>query len=326
MASRTGEPSPPKRVTVKVVILGCMNVGKTSLMKRYASNKFTGKRQVTTGTDFVTKSVELNGQPVRLQLWDTAGQERFAKGTLGNSFYRGTDGALLVYDLNSQHTFDQVNLWREELLSKMGDDIDPRTFPVVVVGNKLDILEDRARVAAEAKAKAAAEAKTAEEGGDAGGDDGDSETKATTPRSEGGAASSGGVPAGDGAGDGEAPVDRELAKEWCSRLDIGHIDASAKDGTGVQAAVEAIAMLAIGERERRAQAQERTARESGSSTSSGFSKTSSTPTTRTSQKIDLRNSLSTAYARKESRCSSCGGSFSSTNRTSRSSESYGPGY
>jgi len=186
MASRTGEPSPPKRVTVKVVILGCMNVGKTSLMKRYASNKFTGKRQVTTGTDFVTKSVELNGQPVRLQLWDTAGQERFAKGTLGNSFYRGTDGALLVYDLNSQHTFDQVNLWREELLSKMGDDIDPRTFPVVVVGNKLDILEDRARAAAEAKAKAAAEAKTAEEGGDAGGDDGDSETKATTPRSEGG--------------------------------------------------------------------------------------------------------------------------------------------
>jgi small GTP-binding protein len=93
---------------IKVIVLGCANVGKTSLMKRYANGKFSPDRRVTTGADFATKTITLNGQAIRIQIWDTAGQERFHANTLGGPFYRGADGALIVYDVSDATTFEQV--------------------------------------------------------------------------------------------------------------------------------------------------------------------------------------------------------------------------
>jgi len=49
-----------------------------------------------------------------LQIWDTAGQERFQ--SLGVAFYRGADCCVLVYDVNSMKSFDNLNNWREEFL------------------------------------------------------------------------------------------------------------------------------------------------------------------------------------------------------------------
>jgi Ras-related protein Rab-7A len=49
-----------------------------------------------------------------MQIWDTAGQERFQ--SLGVAFYRGADCCVLVYDVNSMKSFDNLNNWREEFL------------------------------------------------------------------------------------------------------------------------------------------------------------------------------------------------------------------
>lgn len=49
-----------------------------------------------------------------LQIWDTAGQERFQ--SLGVAFYRGADCCVLVYDVNAQKTFDNLDNWRDEFL------------------------------------------------------------------------------------------------------------------------------------------------------------------------------------------------------------------
>lgn len=49
-----------------------------------------------------------------MQIWDTAGQERFQ--SLGVAFYRGADCCVLVYDVNSVKSFDNLNNWREEFL------------------------------------------------------------------------------------------------------------------------------------------------------------------------------------------------------------------
>ena len=49
-----------------------------------------------------------------LQIWDTAGQERFQ--SLGVAFYRGADCCVLVYDVNSQKTFEHLDNWRDEFL------------------------------------------------------------------------------------------------------------------------------------------------------------------------------------------------------------------
>jgi len=71
----------------KVLLIGESAVGKTSLLQRFAKNDFPLNHLPTIAIDFKVKSIELNGQIVKLQLWDTAGQERF--NTLTSSFFKG---------------------------------------------------------------------------------------------------------------------------------------------------------------------------------------------------------------------------------------------
>jgi Ras-related protein Rab-7A len=120
-------------------------VGKTSLLSRFGSGKFTGQYKATIGADFVTKEMVVNdafGQRhlVTLQLWDTAGQERFQ--SLGVAFYRGADAAMLVYDIADPASLDHLDRWRVEFLNQvgtgMGAGIAGVQFPFVVAGNKVD--------------------------------------------------------------------------------------------------------------------------------------------------------------------------------------------
>uniref|UniRef100_A0A7S2RVV0 Ras-related protein Rab n=1 Tax=Rhizochromulina marina TaxID=1034831 RepID=A0A7S2RVV0_9STRA len=180
-----------ERVVLKIIVLGSSNVGKTSLMRRFCKNSFSEARRATTGADFSSKRMSFAGQEVMLQIWDTAGQERFHHGTLGGAFYRGADAALLVYDATSASSFKQVENWRSEVLSRI--DVAPGDFPLVVVGNKVDM-------------------------------------EGNTPM------------------DGIHGVDKAAVTEWCRAHGTGHIETSAKDGTGVQVAMEAIGTLALARR------------------------------------------------------------------------------
>ena len=121
---------------LKCVVLGSSNVGKSSLLERYTKDSFRPERRVTLGADFASKVIDVGGERVRLVIWDTAGQERFHHGTIGGAFYRGADGALLVYDTTDFATFAQVELWRRELLQRVDG---PEAFPIVCVGNKMDL-------------------------------------------------------------------------------------------------------------------------------------------------------------------------------------------
>lgn len=53
-----------------------------------------------------------------MQIWDTAGQERFQ--SLGVAFYRGADCCVLVYDVNSAKSFEDLDNWRDEFLIQVG--------------------------------------------------------------------------------------------------------------------------------------------------------------------------------------------------------------
>mmetsp|Transcript_71387 Transcript_71387/g.107937 ORF Transcript_71387/g.107937 Transcript_71387/m.107937 type:complete len:234 (-) Transcript_71387:134-835(-) len=138
--------------TLKIVILGDSGVGKTSLMNRYSTGKFTGQYKATIGADFLSKEnvvvTDMYGQRhlVTLQIWDTAGQERFQ--SLGVGFYRGADACLLVYDITDPHSLDNLDHWRKEFLDQVGGGLqglgDSSTvFPFVVLGNKMDKAQDR---------------------------------------------------------------------------------------------------------------------------------------------------------------------------------------
>lgn len=142
--------SASQKKSLKMVILGDSGVGKTSLMNRYATGKFTGQYKATIGADFLAKDnvvvSDLFGTRhlVSLQIWDTAGQERFQ--SLGVGFYRGADACLLVYDVTDPHSLDHLEHWRKEFLEQVGGGGggtmglgDANTqFPFVVIGNKMD--------------------------------------------------------------------------------------------------------------------------------------------------------------------------------------------
>ncbi|CAN6555120.1 unnamed protein product [Malus baccata var. baccata] len=132
-----------RRTLLKVIILGDSGVGKTSLMNQYVNKKFSNQYKATIGADFLTKEVQFEDRLFTLQIWDTAGQERFQ--SLGVAFYRGADCCVLVYDVNSMKSFDNLNNWREEFLIQASPS-DPENFPFVVIGNKIDVDGGNSRV------------------------------------------------------------------------------------------------------------------------------------------------------------------------------------
>merc|ERR1712137_67162 len=105
---------------------------------RYIRGQFSGGYKATIGSDFLTKDLEIDGKTVTLQLWDTAGQERFRG--LGAAFYRGADGCIIVYDVTVKKTFDSIEQWRSEFLTHNAPK-DPSSFPIAVMGNKIDLDE-----------------------------------------------------------------------------------------------------------------------------------------------------------------------------------------
>ena len=60
----------------KVVLVGNAGVGKTCLVRRFTQGMFPPGQGATIGVDFMIKTVEIDGEKIKLQIWDTAGQER----------------------------------------------------------------------------------------------------------------------------------------------------------------------------------------------------------------------------------------------------------
>ena len=106
-------------------------VGKSSLLLRFADNTFNGSYITTIGVDFKIRTVDVDGERVKLQIWDTAGQERFR--TITSTYYRGTHGVIVVYDVTSGDSFANVKRWLHEIEHNC-DVVVNR----ILVGNKND--------------------------------------------------------------------------------------------------------------------------------------------------------------------------------------------
>jgi Ras-related protein Rab-1A len=121
----------------KVLIIGNSGVGKSCLLLRFAEDMFSDNYISTIGVDFKIRKLTVEDKSVKLQIWDTAGQERFR--TITKSYYRGSNGIIIVYDITDRESFDQVQHWMNE--------IDAHAMVEVcrlLVGNKADLSDKRA--------------------------------------------------------------------------------------------------------------------------------------------------------------------------------------
>lgn len=125
----------------KVLIVGDIGTGKTSLIKRYVHNIFSMHYKSTIGVDFALKVINWDeNTTIRLQLWDIAGQERF--GNMTRVYYREAVAAFVVFDVTRVSTFEAVEKWANDIKSKvfLADD---KPIPMILLANKCDLANDQ---------------------------------------------------------------------------------------------------------------------------------------------------------------------------------------
>ena len=133
---------------LKVVIIGETNVGKSSLTDQFIENYVTWQHQSTIGFNFKSKQFVYDNETVILNIWDTAGQERFQ--TVVAMYYRNCDLAIIVYDVTSRSSFDEITKW----INILDDQIDLPRNNIILVGNKNDLADKRSVSFIEGQAKA----------------------------------------------------------------------------------------------------------------------------------------------------------------------------
>lgn len=120
----------------KLLLIGDSGVGKTSILFRFSDDSFTSTFISTIGIDFKIRTIEMDGKKIKLQIWDTAGQERFR--TITTAYYRGAMGIMLVYDVTSEKSFENITQWIKNIETHASDDVEK-----MILGNKCDINDKR---------------------------------------------------------------------------------------------------------------------------------------------------------------------------------------
>jgi Ras-related protein Rab-1A len=121
----------------KILIVGDINTGKTSILDQFANGHFDGSYISTIGIDFNVKIIPVDKNVnVKLQVWDTCGQERFR--ALTRSYYRNANAVVIVYDITNRNTFEKAKIWIKEIEDYIDSDVLR-----VLVGNKSDLFTDR---------------------------------------------------------------------------------------------------------------------------------------------------------------------------------------
>ena len=121
---------------LKYIIIGDAAVGKSNLLLRYVHGQFKPEYQLTIGVEFGAKNIQISNKTYRIQIWDTAGQENFR--SITRAYYKNSVCALVVYDISSKDSFNNVINWIEDCKNQ-----SPKTIFMVLVGNKCDLNDKR---------------------------------------------------------------------------------------------------------------------------------------------------------------------------------------
>ena len=136
-------------ITIKLLLIGNAYVGKTLIVQKFLDNTFSKTTMTTIGVDLQYKVLDINGKKVKYLIWDTAGEDRMK--TMTYAYYRGCHVVLIVYDVTSKKSFENVTTWVECV-----DKFAKSNVLRILVGNKTD-LEDKRVISKEEGKKLAEE-------------------------------------------------------------------------------------------------------------------------------------------------------------------------
>ena len=126
-------------------VFGESSVGKTCILSRYISGIYEDDHHPSTGPTLGFKSIEIEGESLKLELWDTAGQEKYR--SLNKMFYKNADIVLFVYDITNRKSFEEIREYYYELTRELV----PEYAIFGIAGNKCDKFNNEAVSENEAK-------------------------------------------------------------------------------------------------------------------------------------------------------------------------------
>jgi len=130
------DPNIKNDLFAKVEVVGDLEVGKTSILKRLTKNEFSQEYNPTLGYEFSPYLVKINNQIIKLQIWDMCGNDNYRSILL--NLYRNASVGILVYSVCSRKSFNNLENWIEQLKKY--------ALPgskIILLGNKSDDEENR---------------------------------------------------------------------------------------------------------------------------------------------------------------------------------------
>ena len=123
--------------TIKLLVLGDSNVGKTNYILKFIENKFDNCYMSTTGIDLKSSNLVIKDKKIKLQLWDTAGQEKY--NAITKNLFLKVQGIIIMYDITSENSFISLKKWVNSIKEECGQNMQK-----IMVGNKCDLNWERA--------------------------------------------------------------------------------------------------------------------------------------------------------------------------------------
>ena len=120
----------------KVIFLGESNVGKTNLMRISVGKPFEPHSMSTWSVSYLPKNYNYNNQTYIFNLWDTIGQETYR--SLTKIFFKNAIIVLLVYDISSKKTFEELEYWYNQIKNELDNE-----YLLAIVGNKKDLYAEQ---------------------------------------------------------------------------------------------------------------------------------------------------------------------------------------
>ena len=113
--------------------MGASKVGKSAIITQFLYNTFTPKYKRTV-EDMHRADFDVSGIQLTLDILDTSGSHEFP--AMRDLHIQSADAFILVYDVNDESTFTELEALRQQIIDKKGENV-----PIVVVGNKIDLVD-----------------------------------------------------------------------------------------------------------------------------------------------------------------------------------------